>query len=247
MSGLLSSLNRLETGLIQRMSAYHCLEPQDLEVFLERRRAMPSFALDMSLSENLLAVLRKANEFVPSQAGSILLDNPLEKNPERAGNTLTFVASFGDKAEKLLGKQIAATVGIAGHVYLGGESYIATDPRSDDLHYSSFDEANNYDTQSLVAIPIRIEKDVCGVLELVNRSDTTQYSARDVNLLEIFAEYISISIQNILDGRQAQEIAKRDNLTGLYNDRYLHIALSKAIARCRREETAPIWRFCSWI
>ncbi|MDH3255939.1 MAG: GGDEF domain-containing protein, partial [Acidobacteriota bacterium] len=43
--------------------------------------------------------------------------------------------------------------------------------------------------------------------------------------------------QNVLDGRHAQEIAKRDNLTGLYNDRYLHIALSKSIAKCRREDT----------
>ena len=69
-----------------------------------------------------------------------------------------------------------------------------------------------------------------------NRHGADHYNQRDINLLEIFADYISISIQNVLDGRHAQEIAKRDNLTGLYNDRYLHIALSKAIAKCRREE-----------
>ncbi|MFQ5526552.1 MAG: diguanylate cyclase [Thermoanaerobaculia bacterium] len=219
------------------MTEYHCLEPQDLEVFLERRRAMPSFALDMSLADNLAAVLRKANEFVPSQAGSLLLDNPMDKNQERDKNDLTFIATFGIKAEELLNRRIAASKGIAGHVYLSGESYVATDIDSDNFHHEMFDGADEYRTESLVAIPVRIEKEVCGVLELVNRSGTDHYNERDVNLLEIFAEYISISIQNVLDGRQAQEIAKRDNLTGLYNDRYLHIALSKAIARCRRENT----------
>src|SRR4029077_9481892 len=68
-----------------------------------------------------------------------------------------------------------------------------------------------------------------------NRCDAPGYSQEDRNLLEIFAGYISISIQNVLDGRQAQEIAKRDNLTGLYNDRYLHIALAETIRRCKAE------------
>ena len=53
------------------MTEYHCLEPQDLEVFLERRRAVPSFALDMSLADNLAAVLRKANEFVGLQISGL--------------------------------------------------------------------------------------------------------------------------------------------------------------------------------
>ena len=214
---------------------YRCLEPQDLEEFLERRRAIPSFALDMSLAANLTEVLRKANEFVPSAAGSILLDNPNDKRSRREDNTLTFIAAFGEQAESLLGREILGDSGIAGHVYLSGESYLASDASDDALFYAAFDRESGYRTESLVAIPVRIEHEVCGVLELVNRHDSDRYSRRDMNLLEIFADYISISIQNVLDGRHAQEIAKRDNLTGLYNDRYLHIALSRTIAKCRRE------------
>jgi len=77
---------------------------------------------------------------------------------------------------------------------------------------------------------------VCGVLELINR-DGGGFSEADRTLLEIFAGYISISIQNVLDGRQAQEIARRDNLTGLYNDRFLHVALTRAIQGCRADGT----------
>jgi diguanylate cyclase (GGDEF)-like protein len=219
------------------MTEYRCLEPQDLEEFLERRRAAPSFTLDMSLAANLTAVLRKANEFVPSEAGSILLDNPNDKRQSRDDNDLTFIAAFGDQAEGLLGREISASSGIAGHVYSSGVSHIASDAKDDALFNSAFDQESGYETGSLIAIPVRIEHEVCGVLELVNRQDSSHFSQRDLNLLEIFADYISISIQNILDGRHAQEIAKRDNLTGLYNDRYLHIALSRTIAKCRRDGT----------
>ncbi len=215
---------------------FHCLERPSLEQFLERRRAAPTFPLEMNLSENLIAVLRKANEFVPSEAGSILLDDPSKKQRDRERNTLTFIAAFGDKADNLVGQRVPAEKGIGGHVYITGQSYRTDNLVEDQLFYPRIDEATDYHTQTLVAIPIRIEHEVCGVLELVNRRHASEYSRQDLNLLEIFAGYISISIQNVLDGRMAQEIAKRDNLTGLFNDRYLHIALSSIIGECRETE-----------
>jgi diguanylate cyclase (GGDEF)-like protein len=215
---------------------FHCLDPLRLERFLERRRAHPTFPLELSLAENLMEVLRRANSFVPSAAGSILLDNPAVKQPERRCNSLTFIAAFGDKAAGLLGETIPADQGIAGRVYLTGETYLTSDAPTDRFFYGKIDHQNSYQTQSLIAIPIRIEHDVCGVLELINRRQAPCFSREDRNLLEIFAGYISISIQNVLDARQAQEIAKRDNLTGLYNDRYLHVALSEEIKHCREED-----------
>jgi diguanylate cyclase (GGDEF)-like protein len=215
---------------------FHCLDPLRLERFLERRRAHPTFPLELSLAENLMEVLRRANSFVPSAAGSILLDNPADKQPERRRNTLTFIAAFGDKSECLLGETIPADQGIAGRVYLTGETYLTSDAPADRFFYQEVDHRTSYQTQSLIAIPIRIEQDVCGVLELINRRNAPCYSREDRNLLEIFAGYISISIQNVLDARQAQEIAKRDNLTGLFNDRYLHVALAEAIRAGREQD-----------
>jgi diguanylate cyclase (GGDEF)-like protein len=212
---------------------FHCIDPPRLERFLERRRANPSFPLELSLAENLVEILRRANEFVPSSAGSILLDNPTEKGGRRQRNSLTFIASFGDRSLGLVGQTIAADRGIAGRVYRTGKAHRTANARGDRFFYPGVDEETRYKTQSLVGIPVRIEQEVCGVLELINRQDADHYSEHDTDLLEIFAGYISVSIQNVLDGRQAQEIAKRDNLTGLYNDRYLHVALSDAIRRAR--------------
>lgn len=215
---------------------YHCLDPIQLERFLERRRANPVFPLELSLAENLLEVLRRANSFVPSAAGSILLDDPADKHDDRRRNILTFISVFGEKSAGLVGHRIPSDQGIAGRVYLTGEAYCTPHAPSDRFFYRAMDEQTQYSTESLIAIPIRIEQEVCGVLELINRRGAPGYSEQDRNLLDIFAGYISISIQNVLDGRQAQEIAKRDNLTGLYNDRYLHVAVTDTIRRCQEEE-----------
>jgi len=230
-----SSAATAQESAAESMIEIQCLEPHDLERFLQRRRANPYFPRELNLAENLLEVLRRANEFVPSSAGSILLDDPAQKRKSRDSNQLTFIAAFGDKAENLLGRAIQADSGIAGHVYTSGCAYSTADASKDRHFYGGFDEETEYTTRTLVAIPIRIEEEVCGVLELINRHEKPDYTAEDLNLLEIFAGYISISIQNVLDGRQAQEIAKRDNLTGLFNDRYLHIALTRAVIRAKEE------------
>lgn len=210
----------------------HHLDPDKMEAFLERRRATLAFTSEMNLAENLAEILRKANEFVPSMAGSILLDNPLDKKPAKSNNMLTFVAAFGEKATSLMGRKISAQHGIAGRVYATGEAHHASEAIDDEFFFSGIDNITDYQTRSLIAIPIRIEQEVCGVLELINRQGARDFSDEDRNLLQIFAGYISISIQNILDGRRAQELAKRDNLTGLFNDHFLHVALERAIAGC---------------
>jgi diguanylate cyclase (GGDEF)-like protein len=69
----------------------------------------------------------------------------------------------------------------------------------------------------------------------VNRTGTQAFHEKDRRLLEIFADYASISIQNLLDARRAHEVAKRDGLTGLYNERYLHLRLTQELSRISRD------------
>ena len=209
------------------------IAPEELDRFLDRRRA--SHSPELSLTDNLVEVLRKANEFVPSAAGSILLDDPRAKKRDRRRNSLTFIAAFGEKAGELIGKKIPADHGIAGYVYLTGKTYSTSEAHRDPHFFSGVDESTRYTTRSVIAIPVRIEHEVCGVLELINRDGVSGFTEAERTLLEIFAGYISISIQNVLDGRQAQEIARRDNLTGLYNDRFLHVALTRSLHECRRD------------
>src|SRR5262245_3980434 len=214
----------------------YTLENRRLENFLERHKAYYAYTGEIEVDRFLREILQKANEFVPSEAGSILLDDPMTKNSDdRLENELVFIATYGAHGEGRLGKRMNARAGIVGHVYATGVAYMTDDVVEDPFFYPTLDLADGFQTKSVLCVPIRIESSVCGVLELVNRSGPGGFREKDRRLLEIFADYASISIQNLLDARRAYEVAKRDGLTGLYNERYLHQRLTQELSRISRD------------
>jgi diguanylate cyclase (GGDEF)-like protein len=218
------------------MSSVHTLENKRLEDFLERHKAYYPYSGEIEIDRFLREILQKANEFVPSEAGSILLDDPSTKNVEdRSESDLVFIATFGRHAPDILGQRMSARIGIVGHVYVSGVAYMTPDVVDDPYFYPSIDMTTQEETRSVLCVPIKIESAVCGVLELINREGPEGFVGKDRRLLEIFADYASISIQNLLDARRAHEVAKRDGLTGLYNDRYLHLRLSQDLSRLARD------------
>ena len=217
------------------MIQFHSLEIPQLERFLERQRAGLSlrgeaFDLDLVLRQ----ILQKAYEFVPSESGSMLLDDPYRKVASRRDNELVFIATFGDASSNLIGQRLSAQHGIVGRVYQSGTPYLSADVEVDEFFYPNIDEEIGHKTHSIVAVPIYIGKHVCGVLELINRLDGNTFTQRDMTLLEIFAGYTSFMLQNALDAKRAHELAKRDDLTGLFNDRWFNVRLSEAITDARK-------------
>jgi len=215
------------------MIQFHSLENPQLERFLERQKAGMSLKRDIDLDLVLRQILQKANEFVPSESGSILLDDPFRKVPERSENELVFISTFGDASRDLIGQRLSAHHGIVGKVYQTGVPHLSADVQADSSFYPDIDEKLNHTTHSVVCVPIYLGKHVCGVLELINKVDGRPFTEREKTLLEIFAGYTSFMLQNALDAKRAHELAKRDDLTGLYNDRWFHVRLSEALADAR--------------
>jgi diguanylate cyclase (GGDEF)-like protein len=203
------------------------LPATELETFLERYRHDTGVPEAMDAGSFIEEVLQRAHAFVPSEAGSVLLDHPFERAGDPAGAALYFIAAFGPSSESLLGASIPTSEGVVGHVYRNGESHLVADSHNDPYFYPRFDETHAFKTHSLLAVPIRIENSVCGVLEMVNRLDGRPFDERDRALLEIFAAYTSVSIQNLLDARRAGAAARSDDLTGLSNDRFFHRRLAE--------------------
>ena len=215
------------------MIQFHSLEIPQLERFLERQKSGLSLQRDIDLDLVLRQILQKANEFVPSESGSILLDDPFRKVAARRENELVFIATFGDASRHLIGQSLSAQFGIVGQVYQTGSPYVSADVQADENFYAQIDEKLGHTTNSVVCVPIYIGKHVCGVLELINKRDGGTFTERDKTLLEIFAGYTSFMLQNALDAKRAHELAKRDDLTGLYNDRWFHVPLSELLAGTR--------------
>ncbi len=207
------------------------LDPASIARLLGRTQRLEPAPDEVHVDEFFEQILRIADRFVPSEAGSVLIDDPTLKvdnawNPSL--NELVFVACYGERAESLVGQRLPADSGIAGRTYLTGQPCIIAEAGRDP-RLAEMPSVSDFEARSLISVPIQIGRATCGVLELLNRRSGDSYEDSDLELLLIFAGYISTSLQNVLDANRYKELSKRDDLSGLYNDRYFNHALSEQI------------------
>ena len=117
------------------MIEFHSLEPQALERFLERQKSGFSLRGQIDLNVLLRQILQKSFEFVPSESGSILLDDPVTKVAAREENELIFIAAFGSAARNLMRKSMSARDGIVGRVYQTGTPYLSANVNKDQFFF----------------------------------------------------------------------------------------------------------------
>lgn len=224
----------MKTYSISNLELVHFLKPKDPS-------GTPSYELD--LSAVFCDILRRANDFVPSEAGSIFLKDLTEDSEGTADvaaqegvagddgkeTMLVVAASFGEHAQRLAGTRLPVERGIAGHVFRTGEAYVSREPAQDERFFSAVDRLTGFTTRSVICLPLTVERDVVGVLQLINRRDGEVFTQRELELLEIFAQTISVSVANAIEAQRAREMARRDDLTRLFNDRYMHYRLSQVL------------------
>jgi diguanylate cyclase (GGDEF)-like protein len=206
----------------------HCISSAKLAHFL-KREPRSSSAGEFDLNTIFRELLKRANDFLPSEAGTIYLDDPLEAHEAFESETLVVIAGFGPKADDMIEERFSSRSGIVGEVYRTGAPYSTADPFADPVFRSGPGLRIGFTVDSVVCAPLAAEGRVIGVIELLNHRGGRGYSERDVALLGIFAQTISLSIVNAIDAHRSKEIAKRDELTDLYNDRYLHSSLARLV------------------
>lgn len=213
------------------------LSPEEIARFFVRaRRDQDTEHWDVRLDAALREILERANDFVPSESGGILLDDPRAKLAGSPAPRLTFIASFGPGSQQSIGRRIPSDKGFAGRVYGGGRPAQTDHLDADDPIFVTA-ATESTPLRSVVGVPIVVGESICGMLVLANRRIGGPYSPRDKELLRIFAAYMSSSIQNALDAIRARALARVDDLTGLANSRYFHTRLEEEIARADREGT----------
>ena len=73
-----------------------------------------------------------------------------------------------------------------------------------------------------------------GVLAIYDRYGADDFDEDDVSTLHTFASQAAVAIGNVLSHREAQRLSLTDPLTGLWNYRYLQVALGREIERAAR-------------
>jgi diguanylate cyclase (GGDEF)-like protein len=131
----------------------------------------------------------------------------------------------------MVAQRLASDAGLVGRVYSNGRSAAGLATEEEEGFIASLNGATGLSTRSLLGVPVVLGNSICGVLLLINRLGRDSYTEGDRTLIKIFAGYISSSIQNMMDGMWAKEMARRDDLTGLFNDRYFHYRLREEIVQ----------------
>jgi diguanylate cyclase (GGDEF)-like protein len=89
----------------------------------------------------------------------------------------------------------------------------------------------------MVAVPLYSGSSDLGLLILGNRMDDFRYRMDDIDMIKVFAEQMTIAIENEYLVKKNRELAIKDDLTDLYNKNYILTRLEEEIRRsifCQR-------------
>lgn len=127
-----------------------------------------SHALTSPLKRSIENLLRLAAQSVGSDEASVLV---------RDGNEggLRFLVAIGEVADKLMTLRIPPGKGIAGFVFSSGQPMAVADVAQEETFYAEVDRAVGFSTQTILATPLRVEGEMVGVLEFVNREGDPPY------------------------------------------------------------------------
>jgi len=195
-----------------------------------RRLARPPLSDPPLLDAVFRDILWTARQYIPCESGSICLAGLSEPAGE-----LVYVAAFGEGSDKIVGARLPVGSGLTGRAFREGRPVLQNDVRQDADFFPGFDEATHYTTRSLLAVPVDLAGETAGVIGLFNRREREGFRPEDLKLLEILGGYASNSLLNLTDALQQREIARRDDLTGLYNDRFFHQQLRHELERLEGE------------
>ena len=174
--------------------------------------------------------MSQIQELIPSEAWSILLVD------EETGD-LTFEMALGEKgAADLTTTRIKMGEGVAGWVAQTGEPTIVNDVKNDTRFQHRFDELTRFQTRAILCAPLTSRGRIIGVVEIMNRASGNRFTRRDMNLLMTMVEPAAIALENAILFQKTQHLAVTDDLTKLYNSRYLNSFLEEGIRRASQEE-----------
>ena len=140
--------------------------------------------------ENLLdLILTKAVELLDVESGSFLLVD------EDTGQ-LEFVAANGPVRHDLVGTRLPFGQGIAGRVAQTGEAKMVNDVGDTRTWFEGVDSKTSYKTESILTVPLKFNKTVLGVLQIINRKNGAIFTHSDQQLLSAFADAAVVALRN---------------------------------------------------
>ncbi|MEW6066866.1 MAG: sensor domain-containing diguanylate cyclase [Nitrospirota bacterium] len=201
---------------------------RELKFYEEVSKALIS---STELNEVLTKIMKMAKEMTSAEAWSVLLVD------EETGE-LVFEKAESKKQRQIKKFRLKIGEGIAGWVAQEGMPIVVPDVSKDKRFFGKIDKAIHFKTKSLMCVPIKSREQVIGILEMVNKTTGEPFTKEDLDLLMRLVTQAAIAIEKTSLYQKMTEFALTDDLTKLFNTRYLNRTIEIEIQRASRYKTS---------
>jgi Nif-specific regulatory protein len=146
----------------------------------------------------LTEILDSATRLCGGEASSLLL-------VDKENQELYFEVALGSKGQEVKQFTVKLGEGIAGWVAEHNKSIIVNDVVNDKRHLRAISKKIDYPSKTMMAVPMRIQGECIGVIELLNKKDEKDFSQDDLEWLEIFANQAALAIKNTQSIERARD------------------------------------------
>lgn len=215
---------RIQEQIRKLEEAYAALDRKvyELEVLFEVAKRM-NFR---SFSPELLAYLvDTAVDALQAEWGSLMM----AEEEEGVRLKVRVVRGAGFDREKSV--DLEPGEGIAGMAYRDGNPIIANQGSEDERFSHSENQAEfEKSIRNLVVVPLMVENQPIGVINIVNKKEADGFDSNDLNLLMALAAQAARSLENA----KLYDQAIRESKTGLFVPRYFEARIHEEFVSARR-------------
>jgi GAF domain-containing protein len=115
---------------------------------------------------------------------------------DEASEFLTFHVASGAGADEVVGMRVGVNQGIAGWVVTSGQPIAIGDVTKDPRFAAGFASNTGYVPRSILAMPLETERQMIGVIEVLDRNRQGADSGDDMQLLGLFARQAALAIES---------------------------------------------------
>lgn len=231
--GVIEVINKCEGGAFTNEELQALMELTSS--FSADIRGVHNHSTSAKTDKILKNLITQTKDIVKAEAYSILiLDEGREELVFSVSETLRGGVGKRDPAP-VQGLRLKLGQGIAGWVGSTKEPLLVDDVQKDPRFFREIDKLSHFQTKSIICVPLVSKNKLLGVIEIINKSDGSSFTEKEFQLVLSLADHAAVAIENAMLYRQVALSSITDDLTKLYNARYLNRFLIQEIQRSKAE------------
>ncbi|NOZ87106.1 MAG: sensor domain-containing diguanylate cyclase [Deltaproteobacteria bacterium] len=200
---------------------------RDLEKRVVELYTLYNISRNLSVTLQLDELFKRSMDLI---ADSLSLEQFFLVLLEEDGLNLSVQAFHGFAAEKLAGLRFKLDDGLLGKAVSTGETLSLNEGERDKKDPLTELGCNG----SLLILPLKVEDQPAIGALVAHNKDGSGFSAKDRSLIAEIAGQVANAIHKARIYQKARDLSYRDELTGLFNRRYLFERLEAEVERARR-------------